>query len=131
MNSITNNGQVEKIRHSCAHVLAQAVKELYPKSKLGIGPVIENGFYYDFDNLEIKEENLKRIEDKMRETTRKDYKFVESRKTRNESQIILKDEPYKLELLKDLKDDEITFYQDSDFIDLCKGPHVNSKTRKN
>src|SRR3989344_4764120 len=126
MNSITNNGQVEKIRHSCAHVLAQAVKELYPKSKLGIGPVIENGFYYDFDNLEIKEENLKRIEDKMRETTRKDYKFVESRKTRNESQIILKDEPYKLELLKDLKDDEITFYQDSDFIDLCKGPHVNS-----
>ena len=117
---------VEKIRHSCAHVLAQAVKELYPKVRLGIGPAIENGFYYDFDNLDIKEEDLKKIEEKMLEIARKNYKFELLRKSKKEAEKLLKDEPYKFELLKELKDGEITFYQDGNFLDLCKGPHVNS-----
>ena len=121
-----NKDYIERIRHSCAHVLAQAVKELYPEVKLGIGPVIENGFYYDFDNLDIKEEDLKKLEGKMNEIVKKDYKFELLRKSKKDAEKILKDEPYKLELLRDLKDGEITFYQDGSFIDLCKGPHVNS-----
>ncbi len=120
------DGYIERIRHSCAHVLAQAVKELYPKVRLGIGPAIENGFYYDFDNLDIKEEDLKKIEEKMLEIARKNYKFELLRKSKKEAEKLLKDEPYKFELLKELKDGEITFYQDGNFLDLCKGPHVNS-----
>ena len=121
-----NENYVEKIRHSCAHVLAQAVKELYPKVKLGIGPAIEKGFYYDFDNLDIKEDDLKKIEEKMDEIVKKNHKFELLHKSKKEAEKILKDEPYKLELLKELKDGEITFYQDGNFLDLCKGPHVNS-----
>ncbi|MAG47219.1 threonine--tRNA ligase [archaeon] len=120
------NDNLEKLRHSSAHLLAQAIKSLYPKVKLGVGPVIENGFYYDFDNLEIKESDFNKIENKMRGIIKRNYKFVKSKKQRKAAEKILKDEPYKLELLKGLKNNDITFYQDGDFVDLCKGPHVNS-----
>ena len=117
---------LETLRHSTAHVLAAAVKHLYPNAKLGIGPNVDDGFYYDFGNLEVKEEDLEKIEKEMQGIIKKNYKFVNAKKTRREAEKILKNEPFKLELLKDLKDDEITFYESGDFIDLCKGPHVES-----
>ncbi len=118
--------EIEKIRHSFAHVLAQAVKELYPKAKLGIGPSIENGFYYDFDDLDISEDNLKEIETKMKEIIKKNIPIKKILLTRKQAEEQLKKEKYKLELLKDLKDKEISFYQQGEFIDMCIGPHVSS-----
>ena len=114
---------LEKIRHSAAHVLAEAVLILYPKVKLGIGPAIEDGFYYDFDNLKITEEDLKKIEEKMSEIIKKNSKFEKSSKTKSEAKKLLSNQHYKLELLGDIK--EPTFYQSGNFIDLCAGPHVN------
>lgn len=119
--------ELEKIRHSASHVLAAAVKELFPGTKLGMGPAIEDGFYYDFYREEsFTEEDLKKLEDKMKEIIKNDFKFKKSKATRKEAEKLLKEEPFKLEILKELKDDEITFYQDGSFIDLCKGPHVDS-----
>ena len=117
---------LEILRHSTAHVLAAAVKKLYPNAKLGIGPNVEDGFYYDFGNLSIKEENFGSIEKEMRAIIKKDIKFAMQKKTRKEAEKILKNEKFKLDLLKDLKDDEIYFYESGNFIDLCKGPHVSS-----
>jgi len=118
--------EIGTIRHSASHVLAQAVKVLFPKAQLGIGPSIEDGFYYDFGNVEFKEEDLEKIEKKMLELLKKDEKFTQIKRTRKEAEKLLKNEPFKLDLLKDLKDDEISFYKHGDFTDLCKGPHVNS-----
>jgi len=84
------------------------------------------GFYYDFDNLNIKEEDLAKIEEAMKSIIKQNHKFKFKRVTRKEAQKLFKDESYKLELLRDLKDNEISVYESGDFIDLCKGPHVNS-----
>lgn len=119
------DAELEKLRHSCSHVLAQAVKKLFPKAKLGIGPAIEDGFYYDFDGVDFKEEDLERIEKEMHKTIKENQKFEELDVTKKKAEQMLKDEPYKLELLQELKG-KITFYKNNDFIDLCKGPHVKS-----
>lgn len=116
--------QLHKIRHSASHVLAQAVISLYPNVKLGIGPAIEDGFYYDFDNLKITEEDLPKIEAKMKEIIKQDLKFIKLEKTKKDAEKVLIDQPYKLELLHEI--DKPTFYQDGNFIDLCAGHHVNS-----
>ena len=117
---------LDTLRHSASHVLAQAVQELFPKVKLGIGPSIENGFYYDFDKKEgFTPEDLKSIEAKCKELIKKDIKIVKKEVSRAEAKKILKNEPLKLELLEDLKG-EITFYEQEKFIDLCAGPHVES-----
>ncbi len=118
--------ELEKLRHSAAHVLASAVKELFPNAKLAIGPPIENGFYYDFDFRPFTPEDLKRLEKKMQEIIKKNLPFKKTNKTKKEAEQILKDEPYKLELLKDLKEGEITFYSHGGFQDLCAGPHISS-----
>lgn len=110
------------LRHSAAHILAIAIKELYPKSKLGIGPAIDEGFYYDFDNLKISEEDLPKIEEKIKEVIKRNLKFERIEMTVSEAKKILKDEPYKLDLLKDIKNP--TFYKTGEFMDLCAGPHV-------
>lgn len=117
--------ELEKLRHSAAHILAQAIKRLYPNVKLGIGPPIEDGFYYDFGNLKINEQDFPKIEAEMNKIVKDNYKFKKIVKTRKEAEKLLKNEPYKLDLLKDLKKD-ISFYEDGDFIDLCAGPHVKS-----
>ena len=117
------------LRHSASHIMAQAVKSIYKNVKLGIGPSIENGFYYDFDLEEpIKEEDLPRIEKKMREIIKKNYKFEKETISKEKAQKLFKElnEPYKLELIEDLEDGEISIYKDGDFIDLCKGPHLES-----
>ncbi|MDD5651311.1 MAG: threonine--tRNA ligase [Candidatus Nanoarchaeia archaeon] len=118
--------EIETIRHSLAHVLAQAVNSLHKKVIFGIGPAIEDGFYYDFDNLKISEEDLKQIEDKMKEIIKKKIPINKILLTRKEAEKKLTGQKYKLELLKDLKDEKITFYEQGDFSDLCKGPHVNN-----
>ncbi len=117
--------KLEKIRHSTSHILAYAVKTLHPKVKLGIGPAIEEGFYYDFGNVTLTNEDLKKIENKMDELIDQNLTFKKIEVTRKKAQAMLKDEPYKLDLLKELKG-KITLYQCGNFLDLCKGPHIKS-----
>jgi len=114
--------KIETIRHSLSHILAYAVQELYPKVKFGIGPAIESGFYYDFDNLKISDNDLKKIEKKMKELIKKDIKFIKKKISKSEAKKLFKNQPYKLELI----DKGSTIYQSKDFTDLCKGPHVKS-----
>lgn len=120
------NKNIENIRHSLAHILASAVKELYPKVKLGMGPAIENGFYYDFDDLKISDTDLKKIEKKMKELIKKDIKFEKKLVTKDTAKKLFRGEKYKLELIKDMKEKKVTTYKSGDFVDLCKGPHVKS-----
>jgi len=115
------------LRHSAAHILASAVKDLYPEAKLGMGPAIADGFYYDFDYPRpFTPEDLAKIEAKMKEIIKADLPFFYSVTPKKEAEEILKEleEPYKLELLKDIPDDSVSFYRHGNFTDLCKGPHV-------
>ena len=117
------------LRHSASHILAQAVKRLFPKAKLGIGPAIKDGFYYDFDiDGELLSQNLPRIEEEMRKIVKEDIPFKKEKVSKSEAEHILKEreEPYKLELLKEIEDDMITLYFQGDFVDLCRGPHLQS-----
>ncbi|MCM8761078.1 MAG: threonine--tRNA ligase [Candidatus Omnitrophica bacterium] len=117
------------LRHSASHVMAQAVKMLWPEVKLGIGPAIEDGFYYDFDKPDpFEPEDLDRIEDKMRDIIRANYKFERQEISKEEAIKIFKKrgEKYKLELIQEIADDKVSIYKDGDFIDLCRGPHVES-----
>lgn len=118
---------IDKIRHTGAHILAQAVIELFPKIKLGIGPAIENGFYYDFDKKQgFTQEDLKKIEKKMKEISKRNLKLEKITVSKNKAKTLLKNQKYKLELLKDLPEKNATFYKQGDFIDFCKGPHTKS-----
>ncbi len=121
----TKGIQDYELRHSASHLMASAVKELYPNVKIAIGPAIQDGFYYDFDNLEISDSDLKKIEKKMRQIAEKNLSFEKSESTLTEAKKILKNEPYKSELLKALKG-KITFYKHGDFTDMCEGPHVKT-----
>jgi len=126
-----NESKLEKSRHSASHVLAQAVLKLYPETKLGIGPAIDDGFYYDFEFASpIEESDLKKIEKEMKKIIKKNLPFEQIFMSREEAIKYLKaiDQEYKLELLKEIPDEEVSFYTtgDNDFIDLCRGPHVES-----
>ena len=114
--------------HSSAHLLAQALQQLYPSIKLGIGPAIASGFYYDIDfgDEPFEATHLKEVEKKMLALAKKKYAFQRIEKSKEEALAIFKqkDNPYKLELLEGLEDGTITCYQHDDFIDLCKGPHL-------
>lgn len=121
---------LQKMRHSAAHVLAMAVLTLRPGAKLGIGPPIEEGFYYDFDLPEpLSNDDLPKLESKMAEIISKDYKFEHVKLSRREAEKILKDQIYKLELLREIPDDPVSFFKSGDFTDLCIGPHVASTGR--
>lgn len=122
--------KVETIRHSLAHILAYAVQELYPGTKFGMGPAIENGFYYDFElPQKIGPEDLKKIQKKMGQIIEKKIKFKKEQVSKSKAQKIFKDQPYKLELLGELSNSKVTIYQTGDFVDLCEGPHVRSTTQ--
>ena len=114
--------------HSSAHLLAEAVQALYPKSKFGIGPAIENGFYYDIDfgDETIKDADLPKIEQKMIELARQKNEYVRTEISKEESlkMFASKDENYKVELISDLTDGSITLYKQGNFTDLCRGPHL-------
>ncbi|MBT3345538.1 MAG: threonine--tRNA ligase [Gemmatimonadetes bacterium] len=115
-------------RHSLSHVMAQAVRKLFPEAKLAIGPAIDDGFYYDFDTPEpFTNEDLKSIEKEMKRVVKQNHRFEREEASREEARQLLADEPYKLEIIDDLEDDQsLTFYRDGDFVDLCRGPHMLS-----
>ena len=116
-------------RHTCSHVLAEAVKNLYPDAKLAIGPSIDNGFYYDFDMPPLTREDLDKIEAEMKKIIKKGERLTYFTLPREEAIQMYKDkdEPYKVQLIEDLpEDEEISFYQQGDFVELCAGPHIMS-----
>ena len=120
--------KIETIRHSLAHILASSVQELYPGTKFGIGPTIENGFYYDFEfKNPISNEDLPKIEKKMRELIKKNIVFKKKVISKEEAKKIFKDQPYKLELIKEFAGVRpLSIYVSGNFVDLCKGPHIKS-----
>ncbi|MBO5792476.1 MAG: threonine--tRNA ligase [Lentisphaeria bacterium] len=120
--------ELETIRHSAAHLMAAAVKKLYPETKFDIGPATENGFYYDFDmDHRLTVEDLAQIEKAMKKMLGGKVKFERFETTREEAEKLLADQPFKLERLADIPEGEaISFYRSGDFIDLCRGPHVES-----
>ncbi len=122
---------LDVLRHSAAHVLATAVRDLFPKAAIGFGPPIEDGFYYDFEvERPFTPEDLEQIEKKMAEVAAKDYPFVREEVDRDEANRRFKDDPLKLERIADLGPDEvISVYTDGPFVDLCRGPHVTSTGR--
>lgn len=118
----------DAVRHSISHVLAYAVKRLFPETKLAIGPSIENGFYYDFDKeTAFSSDDLVKIEDEMKKIIKEDPSIERFELPRDEALKLMADEPYKVELINDLGNDEIiSFYKIGDFTDLCAGPHLMS-----
>ena len=131
---VSKNGEVYEgeydlkiARHTTSHILAQAIKRLYPDAKLAIGPAIDNGFYYDFDNLSIKQEDLEKIEAEMKNIVKENLKIEAFKLPREEAIKLMEErnEPYKVELINDIPDGEdISFFKQGEFVDLCVGPHI-------
>ncbi|MBL8967714.1 MAG: threonine--tRNA ligase [Spirochaetaceae bacterium] len=116
---------VETIRHSASHVLAEAVLKLYPGTKFGIGPAIEDGFYYDFQlPAPIQPEDLPAIEKEMRRIIASGAEFVRKEVSKEEARKLFADQPFKLELIEALEEGSISLYEQDGFVDLCRGPHV-------
>jgi threonyl-tRNA synthetase len=117
------------LRHTASHVLAQAVKELFPKAKLGIGPAIDEGFYYDIAyERPFTEEDLAKIEEKVKEIINKDLTLKREELSKEEAKALFQslNEDFKLELIEEIPEDKVSVYRQSDFVDLCRGPHVLS-----
>ena len=119
--------ELQTLRHSASHVMAQAVKRLFPEVKLAIGPAIDTGFYYDFDTPNpFTPEDLEKIEAEMKKIAKENLKIERFELPREEALELMKDEPYKVELINELPEGEvISFYKQGEFTDLCAGPHVN------
>lgn len=118
---------LETLRHSTAHIMAHAVKRLFPEAKLAIGPAIENGFYYDFDiDRPFSPEDLEKIEKEMERIIKEDRPFVKKIASKEEALKLFErlNEPYKIELIKEIPDGEVSLYEEGDFVDLCRGPHL-------
>ena len=120
--------KLQTVRHSCAHVMAEAILKLYPGTKIAIGPAIDNGFYYDFEftkDTKFTETDFPAVEKEMRRIIAGNFDFVRNEVSKDEALKIFADQPYKVELINDLPDGEtITTYQQDTYIDLCRGPHV-------
>ena len=124
--------KIELIRHSLSHVMANAIQELYPGTKFGIGPIIENGFYYDLDlKKSLTPEDLPKIENRMKELIKQNIKFEKNFATKDKAKKIFVGQPYKLELIKELKVTKATIYKSGEFTDLCAGPHIKSTNEIN
>ncbi len=125
---LTEEEKIERIRHSTAHVMAEAVQSLFPGTKFAIGPSIENGFYYDFDlPRALTPEDLPLIEDKMKQIVASKAPFIRKAVSKDEAKLQFANQPYKLELLDEIPDDmAVTIYTQNSFTDLCRGPHVSS-----
>ena len=127
--NIKENERLQRLNHSGAHLLAQAVKHLYPNAKFWVGPVIEEGFYYDIDlgNVTLTEEDLPKIEKEMKKIVKDGKKIIRHELTRQEALEMFKNDDYKIDLIERMPEDEvITCYSQGDFTDLCRGPHVES-----
>ncbi len=120
--------KLARVRHSMAHVMAEAVLEMFPTAQIAIGPSIENGFYYDFElPRQLLNEDLEEITEKMKEIINSDKEFIRSEVSREEAREKFKDQKYKLELLDAIDEKEVvSLYNQGNFTDLCRGPHVNS-----
>ncbi len=118
--------ELQVLRHTASHVMAQAVLRLYPNTKLGIGPAIDTGFYYDFDTeTPLTTDDLAKIEAEMKKIAKENLKIERFELPRDEALELMKDQPYKVELINDLPEDEtISFYKQGEFTDLCAGPHL-------
>ncbi|MCL5095410.1 MAG: threonine--tRNA ligase [Patescibacteria group bacterium] len=126
-----DNDDLKKIRHSCEHVLTQAMLKLYPKIKMAMGPATENGFYFDFDSQKIKinEDDLTRIEEEMRKIAKADLPIRQEKVTVTKARQLFKGNPYKQEWLDEIdkRNEEVSLYwTGQEFVDLCSGPHVSS-----
>lgn len=135
MINIKEDERLNKLNHSCAHLLAQAVKHLYPNAKFWVGPVIDEGFYYDIDLGEdvIKEEDLERIEKEMKKCAKDNKNIVRHEISKEEALEMFKEDPYKMDLIERMDENEVTIscYTQGDFTDLCRGPHIeNTKELK-
>ena len=121
------SSELQTLRHSASHVMAQAVKRLFPDVKLAIGPAIDTGFYYDFDTEHtFTPEDLEAIEKEMKKIAKENLKIERFELPKEEALELMKDEPYKIELINDLPEGEvISFYKQGEFCDLCAGPHIN------
>ena len=118
---------IERIRHSFAHVMAEAVQHLYGGVKFGIGPAIQDGFYYDFlFPTPITDEDLRAIEKEMRRIIAQNQTFVREEVSKEQARELFRDQPFKLELIEGLEEGSISIYRQGDFVDLCRGPHVES-----
>lgn len=125
----TSEEGIAIIRHSAAHIMAQAVQRLFPNTKVTIGPVIENGFFYDFDpEKPFTEEDLEKIEKEMEKIVKENYPFVRSEMTAEEAKKYFseKGETYKVEIIEDLGAEKVSIYQQGEFVDLCRGTHIPS-----
>ena len=126
--------RLSTLNHSCAHVMAQAVKHLYPHAKFWVGPVVKEGFYYDIDlgNDVVNDEVIAAIEKEMKKICKEGKKIYRREVSKAEAMEMFKDDMYKLDLISNLEDGNITVYDQGDFTDLCRGPHVdNTKLCKN
>ena len=136
INVLYSDGRIEEkeyddaikvARHTASHVLAEAVKKVYPDARLAIGPATDDGFYYDFDNLPITENDLKKLENIMRNIISEKQEMKVYEVSRAKACEMMKDEPYKLELIHDLPEDAIiTMYENGPFVDMCAGPHLTN-----
>jgi len=119
--------KLEIVRHSASHVMAEAVQSIFPDARFGIGPAIEDGFYYDFDlPRTLSPDDLPIIEKKMKEIIAADLPFDHREASKEEARTIFANQPYKLELVEDIPDEKVSIYQQGNFVDLCRGPHVSS-----
>lgn len=128
MSDFLNDKDLNTLNHSCAHVLAQAVKHLYPQAKFWVGPVVEEGFYYDIDlgDQTISDDDLPKIEKEMKKICKDGKRIVRHEVSKEEALEEFKDDEYKLDLINGLEDGIITTYSQGDFTDLCRGPHVET-----
>lgn len=128
MSDFLNDKDLNTLNHSCAHVLAQAVKHLYPQAKFWVGPVVEEGFYYDIDlgDQTISDDDLPKIEKEMKKICKDGKRIVRHEVSKEEALEEFKDDEYKLDLINGLEGGTITTYSQGDFTDLCRGPHVET-----
>ena len=130
MINIKENERLSIMNHSCAHLLAQAVKHIYPEAKFWVGPVVEEGFYYDIDlgDKVISEEDIEAISKEMKKIAKDGKRIVRQEISKEEALEMFKDDEYKIDLINNMdeKDTVISAYMQEDFVDLCRGPHVES-----
>ncbi len=128
MIDIREHEYLSRLNHSAAHVMAQAISRLYPNAKFWVGPVIREGFYYDvdLDGVSLKEEDLVKIEKEMKKISKDGKRIIREEISKQDALETFKNDPYKLELIENLNDGEITIYKQGDWFDLCRGPHVDT-----
>jgi threonyl-tRNA synthetase len=127
MDKLPKEERLERLRHSASHVMAEAVLAMFPDAKLAIGPPIDTGFYYDFDlPRPLTMDDLQVIEERMRESIARDHPFIQTLVNKEEARRLFAQQPYKLELIDELPEEEVSIFRHGEFVDMCAGPHVAS-----